>query len=225
MSHTVLSKRRVATTKMREQLLFQVLPKSKSTTPEIVPEKAKGNPFLENSCRLFIVWNGQLKIQSRFSDSLSIYIEPTWISQSPTTVLSSLLTLDQIQLHWLWKIWYRNDSSSQGNFLTAWSLLLSTNRQDFLINHLARIRITRNQLGTMLMRDEVLSTVDAQHMDTSGCQVPDLVSLGGFRLEHGRSPPTRFRFSFFSLTLYWFWNGFNGWKFDSDWRRARQGEF
>ena len=32
--------------------------------------------------------------------TLSVYIKATWFSQSPTTVLSSLSTLDQIQ--WLW---------------------------------------------------------------------------------------------------------------------------
>ena len=63
--------------------------------------------------------------------------------------------------------------SSQEILLAAWSLLLS-HRQDFLINHLAQVSITPNQEGTMEMRDEVLSSVGAQDMDTSGYQVSDL---------------------------------------------------
>ena len=63
--------------------------------------------------------------------------------------------------------------SSQEIPLAAWSLLLSQ-RQDFLNNHLPRVPITPNQQGTMEMRDEVLSSVGAQDMETSGYQVSDL---------------------------------------------------
>ena len=63
--------------------------------------------------------------------------------------------------------------SSQEIPLAAWQLLLSE-RQDFLINHLARVPITPNQEGTMEMRDEVLSSVVAQDLDTSSYQVSDL---------------------------------------------------
>ena len=54
--------------------------------------------------------------------------------------------------------------------LAAKSLLLSQ-RQQFLNNHLARVPVTCNQQGTHGMRDEVLSSVGAQDMDTSGYQV------------------------------------------------------
>ena len=54
--------------------------------------------------------------------------------------------------------------------LAAWSLLLSQ-RQQFLNNHLARILVTPNQQRTHEMRDEVLSSVGAQDMDTNGYQV------------------------------------------------------
>ena len=54
--------------------------------------------------------------------------------------------------------------------LAAWSLLLFR-RDDFLKNHLARAPITSNQDGTMEMRDEVLSSVGAEEMDTIGYQV------------------------------------------------------
>ena len=60
--------------------------------------------------------------------------------------------------------------------LAAWQLLLSQ-RQDFLNNHLARVPITPNQEGTMEMRDEVLSSVGAQDLDTRSYQVADLEDI------------------------------------------------
>ena len=66
--------------------------------------------------------------------------------------------------------------SSQEIPLAAWQLLLSE-RQDFLKNHLARVPITPNQEGTMEIRDEVLSSVGAQDLDTSSYQVSDLEDI------------------------------------------------
>ena len=66
--------------------------------------------------------------------------------------------------------------SSQEIPLAVWQLLLSQ-RQDFLDNHLARVPITPNQQGTMKMRDEVLSSVGAQDLDTSSYQVSDLEDI------------------------------------------------
>ena len=66
--------------------------------------------------------------------------------------------------------------SSQEKPLAAWQLLLSQ-RQDFLNNHLARVPITPNQEGTFEMRDEVLSSVGAQDVDTSSNQVSDLEDI------------------------------------------------
>ena len=66
--------------------------------------------------------------------------------------------------------------SSQEIPLPAWQLLLSQ-RQDFLNNHLARVPITPNQEGTMEMRDEVLSSVGAQDLDTGSYQVSDLEDI------------------------------------------------
>ena len=66
--------------------------------------------------------------------------------------------------------------SSQELPLAAWQLLLSQ-RQDFPNNHLARVPITPNQEGTMEMRDEVLSSVGAQDLDTSSYQVSDLEDI------------------------------------------------
>ena len=66
--------------------------------------------------------------------------------------------------------------SSQEIPLAAWQLLLAQ-RQEFLNNHLARVPITPNQEGTMEMRDEVLSSVGAQDLDTSSYQVSDLEDI------------------------------------------------
>ena len=56
--------------------------------------------------------------------------------------------------------------SSQEISLAAWQLLLSQ-RQELLDNHLPRVPITPNQQGTFEMREEVLSSVGAQDLDTS----------------------------------------------------------
>ena len=66
--------------------------------------------------------------------------------------------------------------SSQEIPLAAWQLLLSQT-QDFLDNHLSRVPITPNQEGTMQMRDEVLSSVGAQDLDTSSYQLSDLEDI------------------------------------------------
>ena len=66
--------------------------------------------------------------------------------------------------------------SSQEISLASWQLLLSQ-RQDFLNNHLARVPITHNQEGTIEMREEVLSSVRSQDLDTSSYQVSDLEDI------------------------------------------------
>ena len=66
--------------------------------------------------------------------------------------------------------------SSQEIPLAAWQLLLSQ-RQDFLNNHSPRVPITQNQEGTMELRDEVLSSVSAQDLDTSSYQVSELEDI------------------------------------------------
>ena len=66
--------------------------------------------------------------------------------------------------------------SSQEIPLAAWQLLLSQ-MQDFLDNYLPRVPITQNQKVTMEMRDEVLSSVGAQDLDTSSYQVSDIEGI------------------------------------------------
>ena len=66
--------------------------------------------------------------------------------------------------------------SSQEIPLAAWQLLLSQ-KQDFFDNHLPGVPITQNKEGTMEMRDEVISSVGAQDLDTSSYQVSDLEDI------------------------------------------------
>ena len=63
--------------------------------------------------------------------------------------------------------------SSQEIPLPAWNLLWSHNL-DVLNNHLMQPSNTPNQLGTLEMRDEVLSCVGAQDADTRVYQVSNL---------------------------------------------------
>ena len=60
--------------------------------------------------------------------------------------------------------------------LAAWSLLLSQ-KQEVLNNHLPRVPITPNQQGTFEKREEVLSSVGAQHTDTKGYELSDLEDI------------------------------------------------
>ena len=57
--------------------------------------------------------------------------------------------------------------------LAVWSLL-ENQRQQFLTNHLARVPITPNQQGTMEMREEVLSSIGAQDVDTRDYHIDEL---------------------------------------------------
>ena len=66
--------------------------------------------------------------------------------------------------------------SAKEKTLAACQLLLSQN-QNFLDNHLPRNPITQNQEGTIEMRDEVLSSVGTQDLNSSSCQVSDLENI------------------------------------------------
>ena len=66
--------------------------------------------------------------------------------------------------------------SSQEIPLAAWQLLLSQ-RQEFLDNHLPRVPLTPKHHGTFEMREEVLSSVGAQDLDTSSYQLTNLEDI------------------------------------------------
>ena len=102
--------------------------------------------------------------------TLSVCIKATCFSQSPRTVEWSLdFGSDSVTLT-VKDLVQEMTMSSQEIPLAASSLLLSQ-RQQFLSNHLARVPVSPKQRGTHEMRDEVLSSVGAQDMDTSGHQV------------------------------------------------------
>ena len=83
----------------------------------------------------------------------------------PDTVTNTVKHLDQ-----------KLTISSQEIPLAAWQLLLSQ-IQAFLNNHLAQVTITPNQQGLFEMRQEVLSSVGAQDLDTSSYQVSNLENI------------------------------------------------
>ena len=60
--------------------------------------------------------------------------------------------------------------------LAACSLLLSR-RQEFLDNHLPRVLFSPDQRGTFEMREEVISSVGAQDIDTRGYELFDLEDI------------------------------------------------
>ena len=60
--------------------------------------------------------------------------------------------------------------NSHGILTAAWS----SQGEEFSNTHPARVPISANQEGTMEMGNEVLSSVGAQYMDTSGYQLSDL---------------------------------------------------
>ena len=118
-------------------------------------------------------------------NSISIYSQPLNLNQltfNLPKILIFSVSIDGIQ----WTLDFAPDSvtiaeiylvqnitiSSQEIPLAAWQLLLSQ-RQDFLDKHLPPVPITQYQEGTMEMRDEVLSNVGAQDLDTCNNKVPD----------------------------------------------------
>ena len=66
--------------------------------------------------------------------------------------------------------------SSQELPLAVWPLLLSQ-RQELLDNHLPWVPITSNQQGTFEKREELISSVGAQDLNTSNYQLTDLEDI------------------------------------------------
>ena len=71
---------------------------------------------------------------------------------------------------------HETTKKSKKNPLAAWILLWSQ-EQNFLNNHLARVPETPNQQGTHEMWNEVISRVGAQDCDTNRYRVADLDDL------------------------------------------------
>ena len=56
-------------------------------------------------------------------------------------------------------------------------ILLLSQRQEFLYNHLPRVPLTPNQHGTVELREEILSIAGAQDTDTRGYELSDLEDI------------------------------------------------
>ena len=122
--------------------------------------------------------------------SISLYSQPVKIIQLTVNLHKIFMIFSVSNNGMQWTLDFGPDSvaiavndldqnitiSAQEIPLAAWQLLLSQ-RQDFLNNHLARVPITPNQEGTIEMREEVLSSVGAQDLDTSSYQVSDVEDI------------------------------------------------
>ena len=69
----------------------------------------------------------------------------------------------------IWKPYNQLPGNSAGSLV-----LLLSQRQEFLENHLPWVPVTHNQQGTFEMREEVISSVGAQDTDTRGYELSDL---------------------------------------------------
>ena len=189
MEHIVLQKRGVATTKKENHRLFW---RNFSTNHN----QAHPNVNQKRTSQVQI-WNKRIRfpladgLSNIFTFKIILF---NFTLQSTATQLTFILqkimilsiSNDGIQ----WTLDFGPDSvaiavndldqvitiSSREIHLLAWQLLLSQ-RQDFLNNHLARNPITPNQEGTMEMKDEVLSSVGTQDLDSSSYQVSDLEDI------------------------------------------------
>ena len=114
--------------------------------------------------------------------------------------------------------------SYQENPLAAGSLLLSQ-RQDFLSNRLARLAIIPRQEGTMEMVDKALKSRRTRYGHN---RVSCVWSGRSWILLGKRSAGCRcclqitHQYTFFPFNFQSSGVGFNGWKPDCDWQRARQ---
>ena len=187
--HIVLQERRVATTKKKNHLHFW---------RNFSANHNQAHPNL-NQRRLKWVqlWNQRMRFQlaDDLSDVFNFHIilinfnlqsTATQLTFNLQKIMIFSVSNDGIQ----WTLDFGPDSvtiaiidfvqsittSSQELPLAAWQLLLSQ-RQVFLDNHLPRVPVTEKQEGTMEMREEVLSSVEAQNLNTSSNQVSDLEDI------------------------------------------------
>ena len=187
--HIVLQERRVATRKKKSHLHFW---RNCSTNHN------QAHPNLnQKRLKRVQIWNK--RIHFLLADDLSnifnfqiilfifnLYSTTTQLTFNLQKIMILSVSNDGIQ----WTLDFGTDSvtiavndldrnitiSSQEIPLAAWQLLMSQ-RQDFLNNHLAGVPITENQEGTMEMKDEVLSSVGAQDLNTRGYHVSDLADM------------------------------------------------
>ena len=189
MENIVLQERRVATTKKKNHLLFwrnfsanhnQAHPNKNQKRTNQVQIWNKLIHFLLAD-DLSNIFNFQIIL---FDFTLQSTATQLTFNLQKTMIFS--VSNDKIQ----WTLDFGPDSvtiavndldqnitiSSQEISLAACQLFLSQ-RQDFLNTHLVRVPITPNQEGAMEIRDEVLSSVGAQDLDTCSYQVSDLEDI------------------------------------------------
>ena len=186
MEHIVLQERRVAITKNHLRFWINFSTNHNQAHPNLNHEKTNQVQLWNKRIRFLLV--DDLSNISFFRiilcnfNLLSTHQTYSTYSQLTEKIMIFSVSNDGIQ----WTLDFGPDSvtiavndleqnitiSSQEIPLAAWQLLLSQ-RQYFLDNHLSRVPITPNQEGTMEMRDEVLSSVGAQDLDTSSYQVSD----------------------------------------------------
>ena len=106
--------------------------------------------------------------------------------------------------------------------------LVVSQRKDFLSHHLVRVSINSQparDYGDAWWSTSKFSLERVGQKRVSGYQpVGYRSSLGGSWFQQGCSRPTRCRQSHFSFFSQQFWDVLNGWRPDSDWARAKQGE-
>ena len=161
-------------------------------------EKEKTSPFFQEfsppiTTKHIRTWTKKGQIRSKYGINVTVsYWLMIWATYSISKSFNFNLQLtytqhiqnyhDLLSLQRLNPVDYSKWSRPKfNNQLTkipqaAWHLLLFQ-RQDFSNNHLALVPVTSNQEGTFEMREEVLSSVGAQDLDTSSYQLSDLEDI------------------------------------------------
>ena len=178
MVRIVLSRRRVVTTKTEQNLHVQRIfsANHKKAHPEM--NRRGKYPTTYGIIVSTPHWMIQLaKISFPFSLSkLSVYNEAIWFSVFPTTILSRVLTFEQILYSYCKRSRPWNDKKFPRKSAGSLELAAVSKTRTFHQPSSAS-SISPNQKGTVEMRDEVLSSVDAQELDTSGYLVSDLEDI------------------------------------------------
>ena len=189
MEHFVLQKRVVTTTKKKNHLLFGGIFSANPNQADPNVNQKKTNQVQIWKKRIRFLLADELSNTFKFQINLFNFTLQSTATQLTFNLQKIMIfSVSNAGIHWSLDFGPEsvtiavNDLdqnitvSSQEIPRAAWQLLLSQ-RQDFLNYHLAKVPITPNQEGTMEMRDEVLSSVGAQDLDTSSCQVSDLKNI------------------------------------------------
>ena len=167
--------------------LKKFLRQSQPSTSE--PEPKKGRKEFKYGVNVTVsywlmIWTTYSIFKSFYS--ISLYSQPVkyiQLTQNHHDLLSLQRQNPVDSLFWSRLCYYCSKSSrpKYNNRLTrntpSCLAIALVSKTRFLNNHSARVPITSNQEGTMEMRDEVLSSVGAQDLDTSSYQVSNLEDI------------------------------------------------